>query len=173
MKSHMLALPAPLNSVETLCGDPLSSFKDSNEHSIVTDKSLVTCDACALALGIKRVEDFYAPGQPMLRDVEIDGNTISMHVGSLLTQNIVAIYKNQMEHVGATNYMEFTVDDSATGDSYVVLVQKKSGKTPNQLKVEAEDKIQELAVNLGMDSHCTHSIEDIQKWVGELGSSNA
>jgi hypothetical protein len=71
----------------------------------------------------------------------VEGETIRMHVAGFIAQDLAAMFIDMADGIGAKNYVELTFSEpGASRARIVVTVQRTDGKTPNELKVEAEKR---------------------------------
>ena len=81
----------------------------------------------------------------------VEGETIRMHVAGFIAQDLAAMFIDMAENIGAKNYVELTFSEpGASRARIVVTVQRTDGKTPNELKVEAERRATDAEVMLTM-----------------------
>lgn len=76
----------------------------------------------------------------------------------LLSAAFVAMYRD----CGAVNYLEMTIQDPANGERFAVTVQRVEGKTPNQLRRDAEAERDHLRARLAaIDAAPTVAWQDV------------
>ena len=75
---------------------------------------------------------------------------VNLGVKGGAAQLLAEMLAEQIESTGAVNYLEvsFTSRHIAPGSSYVVTIQKCTGKTPHQLRMSSEKKLAELRETL-------------------------
>jgi hypothetical protein len=150
---HALLLPAPIHDVTTCCGMPLTGASD--EHRVTSDPKSVTCDQCLAMMGKMRDRDWSPEGIPELRDLQIEDGEAKLKVSHKLVSVMAAAFLEAMKDKGAVNYLEYVFEGAGLPyeEHVVVTVQRVAGKTPAQLKTEAE-------------AQTTHWKEEAAAWLG-------
>lgn len=75
-------------------------------------------------------------------DINSEGMNVRVAMARESAAGLVAAAKTFLDaNPGATNYVEQTVIDRENGDRYVIVFQKPGGKTPHELRREAEDAL--------------------------------
>jgi hypothetical protein len=81
----------------------------------------------------------------------VEGETIRMHVAGFIAQDLAAMFIDMADGIGAKNYVELTFSEpGASRARIVVTVQRTDGKTPNEMRVEAEKRAEEAEIMLAM-----------------------
>ena len=81
----------------------------------------------------------------------VEGETVRMHVAGFIAQDLAAMFVDMAEDIGAKNYVELTFSEPGSSRARIVVtVQRTEGKTPNEMKVEAERRATDAEMMLAM-----------------------
>lgn len=73
----------------------------------------------------------------------LDGDNINLGFKGGAAQLLAELLAKQIEDTAAINYLELSFKSKQVnpGNSYIVTIQKCNGKTPHQLRIEAESEL--------------------------------
>lgn len=119
------------NSSEHLAGSS-EHYRESSEH--LDD----ICPRCGQPVS-----------QAMIKEMSVNNGQLTMELEGGMCRVMAESFADQFIGSGAINYVEMSfTSKKMPGDMLVVTIQKASGKTPHQLRVEAESKLAELERSL-------------------------
>lgn len=85
----------------------------------------------------------YVAKQTFLQSMNADEEGLHLGITGLASQMLANAFAGQFVGSGATNFLELSFEHPEAG-RFTVTMQKVSGKTPGQLKAEAEAKASKL-----------------------------
>jgi len=94
----------------------------------------------------KEAEDVY-DDEPIIREMQIKGGQLNMSVSGVAASIMARSFGDLLLNQKAPNYIE-TRFHTPQGDKLLVTVQRTDGKTPHELRAEAEEKIADLEKQL-------------------------
>lgn len=85
----------------------------------------------------------YVCKQAFLQGMNVHESTLQLNITGLASQMLAHSFVGQFKGSNATNFLELSFEHPDVG-RFTVTMQKVSGKTPGQLKSEAEDQASKL-----------------------------
>ena len=85
----------------------------------------------------------YVCKQAFLQGMSVHESTLQLNITGLASQMLANAFAGQFKGSCATNYLELSFEHPDVG-RFTVTMQKVSGKTPGQLKAEAESQASKL-----------------------------
>lgn len=83
-------------------------------------------------------------GEISLESMQIKDGNIDLKLKSKIVPLVAEAFHELLDEMQAPNYIEFSLKHLETHETILVTVQKKSGKSPHELRVEAEQKYEVL-----------------------------
>jgi hypothetical protein len=83
-------------------------------------------------------------GEISLESLQVKDGNIDLKLKSKIVPIVAGAFHELLDEMQAPNYIEFSLDHLETHETILVIVQKKSGKSPHELRVEAEEKYKAL-----------------------------
>lgn len=83
-------------------------------------------------------------GEISLESLQVKNGNIDLKLQSNIVPLVAEAFHELLDEMQASNYIQFSLDHLKTHETILVTVQKKSGKSPHELRVEAEQKYKEL-----------------------------
>lgn len=104
-----------------------------------------------------------------LRDLSVGNGSINATFDGGAMHLLVDAFANQFEESGAANYIEMQFHSNVTGP-LVVTLQRVNGKTPHQLRAEAEQERDALRAAVQHEADC---VEACKSKIEQLRAENA
>ena len=140
---HVMLIPAPLHRPETACGIVLLEGQTpEGNHLLVSNPDDANCENCRAQTG-RGLPD-WTDGVPTIEGLDIEGNKINVSMGAGISAHMAQALKGLLDEKEAVNYVEMVFLTPPDDAEIVVIVQRKEGKSPHQLREEAEAEIQRL-----------------------------
>lgn len=91
-------------------------------------------------------------GKISITQMAIENGCMTMQATTDLAHLIAEMFLRSMKESGAENYMEFQFSQKCGGARIIVTAQKSEGKTPHELRREAEMERDALKAKYGLES---------------------
>lgn len=143
MLVHMLALPAPLHHIETLCGLELKEGMPYGKDGIASNPEKLTCEACKLQAGQPTKLDSMTK-LPTVQMLNVEGNEVQVSMSTAMAGVLARVFMEEIEAHSVKNYIELEIQCPTKTGSFepiLVTIKKPGGKSPHTLRMEAEQKL--------------------------------
>jgi DNA-directed RNA polymerase subunit L len=80
-------------------------------------------------------------GKLSLESLHLENGRVDAKLKSKIVPLVAECFYDILNDHNAVNYVEFSLNHIASNQTIIVTVQKQDGKTPHQLRVEAENKL--------------------------------
>ncbi len=81
-------------------------------------------------------------GEISLESFQVKDGNIDLKLKSRIVPLVAEAFYELLNEMKAPNYIEFSLDHLEAHETILVTVQKKSGKSPHEMRVEAEKEVQ-------------------------------
>ena len=83
-------------------------------------------------------------GEISLESFQVKDGNIDLKLKSKIVPIVAEAFHELLDEMQTPNYIEFSLKHLDTQETILVIVQKKNGKSPHELRVEAEEKYEKL-----------------------------